>query len=729
MTKSLAVRLGILIAVVIVFIIMLQVALDTRKTEEESNNKETVEEDYQYRAIAYVTVPASENWRWIGTDGPSEDDAVSAVDTAYVTHINFAFGMLEAYQFESGKPGCPLKEGDIVSQEAYRNPEDGQYHYRATVQGWIEEMDTLVDGREYLRALVKLKEKAPDLNVLLSIGGWNSDGFCYMTKTKEGRAEFIESCIELVSEYNLDGIDVDWEFPTNGGWGELASCESCVEDGENLLKELRIALDEKFDSSHKLLSIASGASQPWVGEETFASLDYINVMCYDQNPGAGGSQAGLDMAEMGLDMHINMVGDTPENRRKLNLGIPFYNEGGPYLVPYYKGWNGHVDASPEITRKKMEWVIKNGYGGGFYWAYSMDTFAQDVQDKNSPEIKILQRTLYETLNGKVSGSETADITDTVKVPVQESPAADNIKKGSLTVAKIESKAIAENITDAKTEQSITVWLPPSYGESEKNYPVIYYLHGFAESARAFITGREEELNASFAAGNKEFLVVGINGANVLGGSFYVNSPITGNWEDYVIDEVIPFIDSNYRTIKDGSARGIFGFSMGGFGAINLAFKHPDVFVAVYSISPGLLADGDLPSAMATWKYDMSFKKAYAQAFSPDPENEWYGGVPQFDNTPEDDQIIKNWENGFGNINQKIDDYIALEKPLAGIKIVYGTSDEYDWIPRGCEFMSDCLSQRGIEHTLKASEGGRHTIPQGVVSDDIIPFFNEYLVFE
>lgn len=352
-----------------------------------------------YRAIAYVTIPASENWRWIGSDGSDGLDPVSEVDTRYITHINFAFGMLKAYQFEEDKPECPLQDGAIVSKEAYKNPEDGKYHYKAVVDGWIEEVDTAVKGDKYLRALVALKQKKPELKVLLSIGGWGSDGFCYMAQTGEGRKEFIESCVELTKEYGLDGIDLDWEYPTNGGWGEIASCGSCVEDARQLLKELRSRLDEVFSKEPKLLTIASGSSQAWVDEDTMKVLDYMNVMCYDFAPGTGGDMAGLTMAEQFMEEHVQKAGGSDENRTKINLGIPFYNEGGPYLVPYYKGWDGHVDASPEITEKKMKWVKKNGFGGAFYWAYSMDTFEQDVEDPNDPEVKILQRTVYETLNG------------------------------------------------------------------------------------------------------------------------------------------------------------------------------------------------------------------------------------------------------------------------------------------------------------------------------------------
>lgn len=348
------------------------------------------------KAIAYVTVPVSENWRWIGKDG--EDEVISGVDTRYVTHINFAFGMIEALQFEKGKPGCPIKEGSIASREAYKDTKDGTYHYRATLQGWIEEMDAKVDGRKYLRALTALKKEKPELKVLLSIGGWDSDGFCYMARERDSRREFIESCIALMKEYNLDGIDLDWEYPTNGGWGEIASCDHCIEDARKLIQEFREAFDQEFSPEHKLLSIASGMTQPWVDQKTLDAMDYVNVMCYDYNPGAGGSQAGMEVAAEGMAINVGYCKDTPENRKKFNLGVPFYNDAGQNLVPYYKEWKGHVDASPEILREKMEWVKAQGFGGAFYWAYSMDVFEQDVKDPSDPEIKILQKTLYETLN-------------------------------------------------------------------------------------------------------------------------------------------------------------------------------------------------------------------------------------------------------------------------------------------------------------------------------------------
>lgn len=348
----------------------------------------------KYKALAYVTVPASENWRWIGTD--DGEKAVSDIDLDYVTHINFAFGMIKSYRFEEGKEGCPIKiDGDIVDKEAYRDPSDNEFHYRVTLKGWIEEMFNVVDGERFLRALVDLKKKKPSLKVILSIGGWDSDGFCYMAKTQSGRDEFAESCVQLVREYGLDGIDIDWEFPENGGWGKIACCETCVSDAVLMLKTLREKLNKNF-SEHKILSIASGCGASWLNAEGFSYLDYMNVMCYDFFEGKVCHHADLETAKGFIKDHLDLVGDSPENRKRINIGVPFYNDAGASLVPYFKKYEGIIDANPEITLEKMKWIKENGFGGGFYWAYGMDKFECDTD--NPQEVKALQKAVFVGLN-------------------------------------------------------------------------------------------------------------------------------------------------------------------------------------------------------------------------------------------------------------------------------------------------------------------------------------------
>lgn len=291
----------------------------------------------------------------------------------------------------------------------------------------------------------------------------------------------------------------------------------------------------------------------------------------------------------------------------------------------------------------------------------------------------------------------------------------------LITTNIDSELLKDNLLNLSPRKTLVIYLPPSYYESDKAYPVVYYLHGHGEAPGMYIGQNRRELNDAFKAGAKEFIFVEIDG----GTSYYVNSPVTGKWEDYFLDEVIPKIDKEYRTIPEASSRGISGFSMGGFGSINLAMRHPDVFCAVYSMSPGLLKQDGLPEAMETWRGDSGFLRDYARAFAPDTNAELLGDVPKLDGSDEDNIIVEKWMTGFGDLQEKLDAYTALGIPLKAIAFSYGTDDGYTWIPKGTQYFSELLKENGIENSLYTFEGG-HTQPPGSMTELIVPFFNESL---
>lgn len=287
----------------------------------------------------------------------------------------------------------------------------------------------------------------------------------------------------------------------------------------------------------------------------------------------------------------------------------------------------------------------------------------------------------------------------------------------------DSKAIAGNLNGENPVQQIYVLLPPNYYDSDKKYPVVYFFNGFGNMPGGFVGMAKSDLAKAMNADN-EFIVVEVDGANKYGGSFLVNSPVTGNWEDYAVTEVVTLIDSQYKTIAEVKGRGTAGFSMGGFAALNLAVRHPDVFCAAYGLCPGLLEDGGLPEAMKTWQGDSQFLLAYGQAFCPMPEiADTLSAKPALDGSVADAAIVKKWESGFGNLSKKIDDYLALGKPLKAIAVEYGESDSYTWIPKGCVAFSKLLDEKGIKHTLKHFSGG-HTIGPKFVTESLLPFFAE-----
>jgi S-formylglutathione hydrolase FrmB len=136
-----------------------------------------------------------------------------------------------------------------------------------------------------------------------------------------------------------------------------------------------------------------------------------------------------------------------------------------------------------------------------------------------------------------------------------------------------------------------VYLPPSYASSpNKKYPVLYFLHGLFEDEMRWSTrGQTDQIMNRMIAEGKigEFIVAIPNG----GTSFYTNTRDgSEKWEDAVVTEFIPLIESSYRVNATRATRGISGTSMGGYGALKIAMKHPDLFGSASAHSAVLLQD-------------------------------------------------------------------------------------------------------------------------------------------
>jgi S-formylglutathione hydrolase FrmB len=146
-------------------------------------------------------------------------------------------------------------------------------------------------------------------------------------------------------------------------------------------------------------------------------------------------------------------------------------------------------------------------------------------------------------------------------------------------------------TVLKQQLEVGVYLPPGYDASKQRYPVLYFLHGlFGTSHKWEERSTNATLDGLIANGTvPPMLVVCPDGKN----SMYVDA-IDGNgdWGEFIATELVETIDGKYRTLEDRGERGINGDSMGGYGALNLAFKHPDVFgsvsahsAAIYPVDP------------------------------------------------------------------------------------------------------------------------------------------------
>ncbi|MCP4582112.1 MAG: alpha/beta fold hydrolase, partial [candidate division Zixibacteria bacterium] len=173
-----------------------------------------------------------------------------------------------------------------------------------------------------------------------------------------------------------------------------------------------------------------------------------------------------------------------------------------------------------------------------------------------------------------------------------------------------------------------------------DYPVMYFLHGWGNNHNGY-TEIYSTLDDLIGAGDIEpFICVKPDAyCNPYRGTFFVNSELYGDYEDYIVYDLIEFVDFNYRTIPERDMRYLFGHSMGGYGSMILALKHPDIFRATVSHS-GLL---DVNLTLVQFRAEILMENGGSPPYDYNP----YAGIhtevtfcmsgafsPNLDNSPE-----------------------------------------------------------------------------------------------
>jgi hypothetical protein len=156
------------------------------------------------------------------------------------------------------------------------------------------------------------------------------------------------------------------------------------------------------------------------------------------------------------------------------------------------------------------------------------------------------------------------------------------------------------------ERPIWVYTPPGYAEGDERYPAVYVIQGFTgqiemwRNRMAFRRTFPEEVDALFSDGSTPpCLVVFVDCWTSLGGSQFLDSPATGRYHSYLCDEVVAWVDTNYRTLASRDHRGIAGKSSGGYGAMVTPMLRPDLW-----------------GGLATHAGDALFEVSYARDFGP-----------------------------------------------------------------------------------------------------------------
>jgi S-formylglutathione hydrolase FrmB len=166
-----------------------------------------------------------------------------------------------------------------------------------------------------------------------------------------------------------------------------------------------------------------------------------------------------------------------------------------------------------------------------------------------------------------------------------------IERGSVVIETVESPALQGNPHGDPAQRTIPVYLPPSYARDQsRHYPTIYWLPGYTGTGLGALSydpwspSVPEAMDRAIADGATEAIVVLVDGFTRFGGSQYLNSAANGRYEDYVVEDLVGYVDAHFRTLPAVASRGIAGKSSGGYGALVLAMRHPELFGAVSSHS-------------------------------------------------------------------------------------------------------------------------------------------------
>lgn len=263
-----------------------------------------------------------------------------------------------------------------------------------------------VQNPDFLRKVVALKQINPKLKIQLSVGGWTSGNFSEMAADAKNRMMFAKDCARIVKLYGLDGIDIDWEYPTSSEAG-ISSSPDDTKNFTLLMRDLRKTLGKD-----KLLTAATIADALYVDfRSCIQYMDFVNIMAYDVADAPKhhttlfrSPLSGRITVSEAVDAHIKA--GVPKN--KLCLGLPLYGRGdhgnnilehymktgytGGYYkacwdsvgqVPYLADWSGQLAWAAENTRSfaaKCQYIIDRDLLGAMYWEATEDNAQEDLMN-------------------------------------------------------------------------------------------------------------------------------------------------------------------------------------------------------------------------------------------------------------------------------------------------------------------------------------------------------------
>jgi S-formylglutathione hydrolase FrmB len=223
------------------------------------------------------------------------------------------------------------------------------------------------------------------------------------------------------------------------------------------------------------------------------------------------------------------------------------------------------------------------------------------------------------------------------------------------------------------------------------------------------------------------------------GSMYSNSAVTGNWEAFVTQELVAYVDKHYRTLPNRASRGLAGHSMGGYGTMRLGMKYPQMFSSIYALSPCCMGANLEPNAEALAKADKVQSDADIEAadfgtkamlasgaaWSPNPTKApRYFDLPIANGTAVPD-VIAMWAANAPLA--MVPQYIPSLKSFTAIAFDAGEQDA--GIAGTVRTLDQMLTGYRIAHTSEIYQGNHVDHIEQRLEKKVLPFFSEHLKFQ
>jgi len=319
------------------------------------------------------------------------------------------------------------------------------------------------------------------------------------------------------------------------------------------------------------------------------------------------------------------------------------------------------------------------------------------------------------------------------------------RRGTFERVKVHGQSLEGNLEGDSDDRDVSVYLPPSYKTSKKQrYPVLYLLHGYMDNdinwfgTKPVFVDAPLAIDRAIANGAREMIVVMPSAYTVYMGSMYSNSVTTGDWEAFIVRDLVAYVDAHYRTIPGAASRGLSGHSMGGYGTIRIGMKYPGAFSSLYAMSACCLAPNPgaqpgpamekaqaIRAAADLAKSDFGTRAliASAAAWSPNPKNPpLYFDLPVADGKPQP-AIAARWDANAPLA--MLDQYVNNLKEARAIALDVGTKDG---LKSSIEELEQRMTLYGIPHSFETYDGDHISGIQERLEQKVIPFFSRNLSF-